>query len=159
MERQKQNIASIGLLYLLIISVFRFITLLMPYIIIKREKAFMSFIEMNGLWIITTIGLIILLTSYYNREKSHSGFINLIKDNTIRKTSGVFIILQGITEISTKLPMNINSIQTYLSNAAMVINANVRNQIITANTIELVIILCQILLGFYLLKIYTSIEN
>jgi len=83
---------------------------------------------------------------------------SIIGNSIIRVTAGVLITLEGIISLSSLLPFNLMSTKSVIQ-ASQVIGQNrqvILTKVVISNVISVVIILCQILIGVYLVKFYKN---
>lgn len=93
----------------------------------------------------------ILLVLYILSKKQSKSFVWIFNNNTIRKTAGVLVLIEGIISLSIIMNSVINAI--WLRDF-MVGNDYQFAQSITQSIIRFIIVAIQILFGIYLLKLY-----
>lgn len=150
---QVNTILGSALLFTVIISIFSLPNRFFVYIITSGDlkSGLNLFIRHNALWIIATVGIILILIRYINKSDQVS-CTKLLKDESIRLITGIFVIIEGLINLSQALPTYIMSIQMVLKSANLMGNDmnSMVTKVIALNVISIVIVLCQILLGVYL---------
>lgn len=148
---------SVSILFIVFTSAFSLASRLVAPIVMKGMMAYnlQSFLFKNIIWIIIAAAIIIILTSYAKKLGIQS-YSDLIKDTLIRKTAGLLIIIEGLIDLSNLIPTCISSIiSSTQASHLMRGNANgITARIITSDIISIIIILCQVFLGIWLIKLY-----
>ena len=153
-NEQMKTVLGIALLYTIITGAFSFITKLM------FDANLRIFLNRDALWLVTVAVIIIILTT--NIKKLNQGiYFNVLNDSTIRIAAGILVILQAIIILSSYLPMwttgiisTIQSLKMTQQNDLMTLKIELFTDII-----QIVIQLCQIFVGVYLLKFYKNKTN
>lgn len=161
-EKLKITVIGVSLLFIIMTSALSLIGLLLAPIILKGVMTynFQSFLLKNILWIITAGAIIIILTSYA-KKLGMQGYSDLIKNTVIRKTAGLLIMLEGLIDLSNTIPASISSI-TSSTRSAQLMGRNggeMAARVVTSNILYIAIILLQIFLGVWLIKLYKEKEN
>ncbi|ERI93406.1 hypothetical protein HMPREF1982_01830 [Clostridiales bacterium oral taxon 876 str. F0540] len=114
-----------------------------------------SFIKNNILWLIVVV-IIILLLIVYIKKSNDTSYLHLLQNENIRLTTGVLVIIDGLVNLSSILPIYFTTIQSsykvshYVSDGMQALTT----KILTIDIITVVIILFQICLGISLVKSY-----
>lgn len=156
-ENFKTTVVGVSLLFIVFTSAFSLVSRLVAPIVMKGMMAYnlQSFLFKNILWIIIAAAIIITLTSYAKKLEIQS-YSDLVKDTLIRKTAGLLIIIGGLIDLSNLIPSCISSIisSTQVSHLMRGNTNGITARIITSDIISIIIILCQVFLGFWLIKLY-----
>lgn len=159
MEHNEKLKITIGvsLLFIIITSAFSLVSRLVAPIVMKGMMAYnlQSFLFKNIIWLIIAAAIIIILTSC-TKKLGIQSYSDLIKDTLIRKTTGFLIMLEGLIDLSNLIPTCVSSIISS-TQASHLMGANTNGitaRIITSDIISIIIILCQIFLGIWLIKLY-----
>lgn len=163
MEKQEQikTVSGIVLLYTIIISIFSFIDRLstMMFLQSNLNLRINSFLQRNTLWIVVVAIIIIILTMYI-KKLNQGVYFNVINNSVIRVTAGALAILEGIISSSSLLPLSIMSIKSAIQTMQVIQqNGQMITKVVISNVISVVIILCQILFGIYLVKFHRTRTN
>ena len=159
MEKDSKIILGISFLFTTIICVF---SLLGKLTIIFSSNNLLEglyvFCNRSSLWIVIVLGIIAVL--YRLNHKQSQDVFTMLRDTTIRKTSSVLVIIDGLINLSGFLPVILSiksSLEILKGNSSN--NIGNLNKIIVIDFISLAIVICQILFGIYLLKYYESKKN
>jgi hypothetical protein len=156
-ENFKTTVVGVSLLFVIITSALSLVDLLLASIIFKGVMTynFQSFLLKNILWIITAGAIIIVLTSYA-KKLGIQYYSDLIKDTVIRKTTGLLIMLEGLIDLSNTIPASISSITSSTRSAQLIgrKGGEMAARVVTSNILYIAIILLQIFLGIWLIKLY-----
>jgi hypothetical protein len=156
-ENFKTTVVGVSLLFVIITSALSLVDLLLAPIIFKGVMTynFQSFLLKNILWIITAGAIIIVLTSYA-KKLGIQYYSDLIKDTVIRKTTGLLIMLEGLIDLSNTIPASISSITSSTRSAQLIgrKGGEMAARVVTSNILYIAIILLQIFLGIWLIKLY-----
>lgn len=158
MDQYENTATAIGiaLLYIIITSSFSFINKLTLFIVNLGafKRAFSVFWQINALWILVVLAIIIILSAY-SKKINLNFYTDVMGNKKICFISGVLVALEGLVNLSSLLPAYISSsrlsIQTSQLVTGSMANAPAKS-IIISNVVSVVIILCQIILGIYLAK-------
>ena len=168
MKKQEEikTILDIALLYTVITSIFSLLNKLSTLIVPQGTfvERIRLFLQRNTLWIIVVITVIIILSIYI--KKSNQKVSTNIADNSIvGLVTGAFVVLEGLFNLSSSLPLNILSVESFIQASQYIdvsLDGSVERMILQAvisNALSVVIILCQIILGIYLIKVYKKRMN
>lgn len=158
MERNEEikTIMGIALLYTMITSISLLLSRLTIFISQDHlEKTIDLFLQRYALWIIVVIGTIVIL-NVYSKKLNQKSYSNILENRVVRLTTGVLVSLDGLINLSSLLPlytMNVKS-SIQLSNETRVTIEAMVTKLLMSNLLSLVIILCQIFVGIYLVKYY-----
>lgn len=150
-NEQMKTVLGIALLYTIITGAFSFINRLM------FDANLRIFLNRDALWLVTVAVIIFILIT--NIKKLNQGiYFNVLNDSTTRVAAGILVILEAIIVLSSSLPMWTISMISVIKSSKMVQQNDTMTIIIVlfTNIIQIVILLCQIFVGVYLLKFYKS---
>ena len=168
MVRQEKitTILGIALLYTVIISTSTLLQKMNAAIFYQgaiNNKIFW-FLQLNTPWIIVIVVIIFILAFYIKKSNQNMGTI--IADNPIvGLATGVLVVLEAISNLASSLPNNILSVRLVIE-ATQDIGVNLDGsvermvlQTAITNALSIVIILCKIVFGIYLIKIHKKRMN
>jgi hypothetical protein len=153
METEKKAVLGIVFLFTLITGVLSFVgKLSIIFMSDSLNEGLSLFFRRNSLWIIFMAGIIIV--SYNFSKKSNQNIYAMLSDRTIRMTTGVLVIIDGLIDSASLLPVNIMSIKSAIdvSKQAGLSVAGIITKSIITNSISLIMLLVQIIFGIYILR-------
>lgn len=158
-KHERINIVlSIALLYVIITSIFSFLSRLSVLIITQGslDKRLSIFSQRNTLWIIVVTGIIIVFKIYIKTSKQKV-CPNTLDNSIVRLVTGTLVALEGVINLSSLLPLNIMSVMSaFQASKHMGGSAGgIIIQSVTSNVVSIAVILGQIFTGIYLAKIYS----
>ncbi|WHH60198.1 hypothetical protein [Petroclostridium sp. X23] len=155
-HQEARTAVGIVLLYTMITSIFSFLQRLVVFIteVDGFRGAVMSFFQRNGLWIIVAAGVIIM--SYgYMKKLDLNFYFDILQNRNICLITGVLVVLGGLISLSSIIPLYVMSINSSIQILQRYAGQNQEGMVIKSiisNVVSVVIILCQILFGIYLVK-------
>lgn len=156
-------VLGVTLLYTIITGIFSLlsiITELTTEIQVGFKTAISLFIEKSSLWVIIIAAIIVIL-SIYGKKTDENFYFDITHDTLVRLIVGVLVMLNGIFTLSSSLLSNIVNIQASLKimqQFGSVMEKRILVDNIIVDIIYLLIILCQILFGVYLIK-HRKVKN
>jgi len=162
-EQEKiKTILVIALMYTAITSAFSFLHKINTLLIGSHEVINMRmhlFLKRNILWITVMTVIIIALTIYI--KKSNKKVSTLIDENPmIGIAVGILIVLNGISDLASSLPLSIISIESVFETIRHtdvfldVPKESMIRQTVLTNAFSILLVLSKIVLGIYLVKVY-----
>lgn len=159
MEKHEEVRILLGvtLLYTIITGLFSLLSRITEFITeirVDLKTAVSLYIEKNSLWVIVIAAIIVILIMC-GKKADQNFYYDILHDTFIRLMAGVLVTLNGIIDLSSSLLSNIVNIQASLKilqqfESGMEKRILISN--ITVDIIYILIILCQILFGAYLIK-------
>ncbi len=139
---KSETVIGIAFLYSIINFVFSLVEKLSQATISQH-----SLDEYFSLWFVPYV--IILLVLYILNNKQSQSFISIFNNNTIRKATGVLVLIEGLISLSLLINTVINSIwlRSFIG-----VNGYLLVQSITRSIVGFLIVVIQILFGIYLLR-------
>lgn len=166
-KEEIKTILGIALVYTVITSIFSLLHKLNTLLIGSHEVLNIRihlFLKRNTLWIIVIAAIITILSIYI--EKSNQKVSILMAENPmIGIAVGVLLVLKGISDLASSLPVNIISIESVfeaIRHIDVFLDGTKERMILQAvvsNTFSILIILSQTILGIFLIKVYKKRMN
>ncbi|WP_411676205.1 hypothetical protein [Caproicibacter sp.] len=160
MEKQERvkAILGISLLYIIVTSIFSLINKICSILISQNVAGvkIRSFLYGNLLWVMTAAIIIIALILYL--KKLNEGLHSLLENSLIRITAGLLVALEGIIRLSIAIPLYVASIQSAIQTSHMMQQSMQRmlTEVISLDVVSVLIFICQIFAGFYLIKFHKN---
>jgi len=123
-----------------IITIFTLLVSLIEYAVLGNQLG--AFLIAESVWFVFVAATIFVL--YRINKKQNQGIASLFKDNTVRKSVGVLILISGLMSLS----VYIDAIQSIVT----LICQGKADPTILLTIIDAIVIVCTILAGIYLLK-------
>jgi len=150
MEDETKSILGIACLYVSITAMFSLLGKLVSVFSAGNPQGFVYFLNGSILWIAVAGVTVYVLYSLNARQKQ--GYAAMLNNPTIRKTSGVLVAITGLFALADSLPLFVKSIVYLSSLETMMGNTDALFSTTIAEAVGLLIVICQILFGIYLLK-------
>ena len=161
-----KTIFGIALIYSVITSIFSLLHKVNALLIGSHEVLNIRihlFFQRNTLWIIV-VAAIIILSIYV--KKSNQKMSTLMAENPmIGMVVGVLVVLKGVSDLASSLPINIISIESVfeaIRHIDVFLDGTKERMILQAvvtNAFSIVIIISQTILGVFLFKVYKKRMN
>lgn len=152
-----ENILYISILFIIITSIFSLLRKFVLCVVIKGNliQKISYFLIQNALWLIVTIVIITVLNKSI-RKYNKDNLFNMLEDPSISLTTGILITLDGIINLADLLPQYIVSIISSIKSSYGItkIAGDITKRVIIVDIISIFIILCQVLIGVYYIKLY-----
>jgi|LSQX01.2.fsa_nt_gb hypothetical protein len=162
MDRQEKitTILEIALRYTVIVSIFDLLQRINTAIFFEGtiDNKIFWFLQRNTLWIIVVAVIILALVLSVKKRIRNIG-TNIPDNPIIGLATGIMIVLEGISNLASTLPINIMSVEAVFEAIRRVdvfldgTKERMVSQIIMVNVFSIVVILCQIVLGIYLFRV------
>jgi hypothetical protein len=146
MKEESKSIFGVAYLYIIISSVLRLLSCLNIFADAGSQIADLLLSQI--VWFLITVAIIIVL--YSLNKKQNQSLLSLLRDNTVRKTTGILILTSGLLSLS----VYISPIVSIVS----MLNVGGNNSIVAITALSFLIILCEIFIGIYMV-IYKDKTN
>jgi len=151
LKDETKSILGIACLYVSITAMFSLLEKLVSVFSSgKPQEGLKNFMNGSILWLVVALITVYVLYSLNAREKQ--GYAAMLNNPVIRKTSGVLIAITGLFSLMDAFPLLVKSIVFFRSLGTMMENTDALISTIAAEAVSLLIIICQVLFGIYLLK-------
>ena len=148
-------VLGVSILFLIIMNGFSFLNRIVTYFFIENSNnvKLILFFESNILWIVFLIVIITTLLVFYNKKIKMKIYPEIFRNSVITSTVGLMLSLDGLFNISNTLPKIISNATSILKTSSMVENFpnNVVKKVLILSVFNLLMILCQIFIGVYLI--------
>jgi hypothetical protein len=156
-QEQIKTILGISLLYTIITSIFSFLNKLNTAIFSQDDLdvKIRFFLQDYLLWMVIVAAIIIVLIMYAKRLNQGVSF-DVLSDSLVRITASTLVILDGIIHLSGIIPLYVMSVQSTIQ-ASHMMQQNLQRmltQVIVSDVISVLLILCQVFVGIYLIRFY-----
>ena len=139
MREETKSVLGIAFLRTRIIAIFTLISYLLLFFYSGIDKYFTK-----ACLLLFGFYAVILFVLFMLNKKHGQNIAAIYKDNTVRKTTGILILISGLISLFVYIPADINAI-------AQIIKSNIDSSVIP-NIVSATLIICQILIAIYLLK-------
>ena len=166
-QAEIKKVLGIAWLYTIITGIFTLLHNINALLIGSHQVlniAIHDFLKRNTLWIVVTTATIIILYTYI--KKSNQDVRSLLSETPIIGIAvGVLVVLKGISDLASSLPLNIISIESVfeaIRRTDVFLDGTKEKMIMQAvitNALSIVLILSQIVLGIFLIKAYKKRIN
>lgn len=140
MDEENKSIFGVAYLYIIISAILSLISVLIETIVSGNQLA--EFFSAESLWLV--IVAVTIFALYRLNKMQNQSFISLFQDNTVRKSTGVLILISGLMSLSVYIYA--------LVNAVSLIWEGKPDSSVILNISGFIFIVLTILMGTYLLK-------
>ena len=156
-DDQMKIILGVSILFFSITNVFSLFNRIVQYFftVNNLNNNLILFFESNLLWIIFFVLIVTMLIVFYNKKIKTKIYPEIFKNPVITSTTGLLLSLDGLFNISYTLPKIIINIRSVFKPSSMLVDnySNVVHKILVLDVFDLLMILCQIFIGIYLIAI------
>jgi len=149
---------SVALLYTVIISTFSLL-LKMNFLLIRQGNPILWFLQRNTLWILAISAIIFTLLRIIAKNSKQKVGIIVAENPIVGIATGILVALEGISNLASTIPINIISITAVIQTSQLIEGQGIGQGIIVFNILAEVVIIGQIVLGFYLIKTHKKRLN
>lgn len=159
MEKRKEleTAIEISIAFVAITSIFSLLIRIITCAVTGASlgKKIELFVFRNTLWILVVIVVIVSLRLFLSRSNQQN-ISDILKNPTIRLATGILLALDGLINLSSSLPIYMNSIMSSTQSARQMGNLaeSIIRRIVIGDVASILIILCQIIFGFYFMRPY-----
>jgi len=136
---ESKRFLGIAYLYTIITAVFSITSYLQLFFYSAIDKYVIKALLLQ-FFIFAAIGFVLFMLN--RKQRQH--FLAISKDNAVRKSTGVVIIINGFTSLSVYLPQAIYAV-------SLIVNRNIDVSAVPT-IVSVFLFLCQVLLGLFLFK-------